>query len=212
MRYFFTFKTKTNSEKFFGKELFYMRLLNKRMGKTYILHKNKCDLQNKYFDHYQNNFIGYVIEFKDSQSFSKFKLGFRKLMNPNLDVASVVNEVYSFSIDDDFDDQFVLAREHHCRDIKKYENVILYNRRIENIAYSFNNYIRKNYVEPHTVKLSFDDDGKYDDLLQHNYDSICKIEDFMMQNKLYRIDVPDINELRRSAYNSLFKNFQIHTI
>lgn len=103
MRYFFNFYNHHHTDKFYNKELFYQRLLNKRMGKTYILHKNIHPIP-----HYSIGFDylnGYLIEFDSIESFSKFKLGFRKLFNPNLPDLLFIKDIISFCVEDNFKDQ-----------------------------------------------------------------------------------------------------------
>lgn len=122
MRYFFNFVTGGHSAKFDGKELFYMRLLNKRMGKTYTLHKN-CDFINHYHPPQYNMFNGYIIEFNDEAAYAKFKLGFRKLFNPNLNYTRYVQSIVSFKIDDDFVQKCNDMHENFLSDQQRYSQL-----------------------------------------------------------------------------------------
>lgn len=89
------------------KELFYKRLMAKRLGKeNYTIHKNRVTgtgLLNHIIDNEKNYFLGYTIEFNDKLAFSKFKLSYKSLLNPSLETPSTrIEKCRSFTVDDDY--------------------------------------------------------------------------------------------------------------
>lgn len=125
------------------KELFYQRLMKKRMGddgfKTHKLGYSPASSKlSVLIPSTENLFNDYVIEFKDKTSFSKFKLSYKKLLNPSLTTpSSRISHCRSFNVDDDFEDQIENLRKDFVRICENRDRISY---ALSNL-YNINNYV-----------------------------------------------------------------------
>lgn len=159
------------------KELFYQRLMQKRVGKgKYILHKKNMPKLDKFsllLNSSNNMFNGYVIEFADKMAFSKFKLSYKSLLNPSLERPSErISSCKSFCVDDDYDSKIDIM-------VEKYQ--ILENRKhnLSNILYGLNSIITIVKSLKHSSETSLNENvsisEKYDIDLDFDKDIIKKL-------------------------------------
>lgn len=214
MRYFFVFKTNTRSNKFDNRELFYVRLLNKRMGKNYKIH-GYCEYKIPDCSDYLriDHFNGYVIEFDNEAAFVKFKLGFKKLFNPNLNVKNHVYSVKSFAIDDDFIENYKKCCSILDDDMERYRSYATFMQTVNLLSELCGNI--KIFKNGYNTIKNIDDDVN-DEIVEHYERMKQKIEeidinfDFHEYNKFYGM-LSDTRQRHSENIEKMFINFQDHT-
>lgn len=209
MRYFFNFKTSKNVEKFNGRELFYMRLLNKRMGKCYFLHKNKCPIPHQHIG--ENHLQGYVIEFESKEAFAKFKLGFKKLFNPNINPSEHIVSIVSFTIDNDVD--FVKkvkeAYNDYIKEYNRYRSYVSLSYSLDNISSALtnmlsycNDIIDVDLVDQHILKNDLSD-------FVHQVEN-CNAKKLTLPK--LSVDLSSYCDRYYENYNNCFENLTWHSL
>lgn len=233
MKYFFNFKTFNRNGKVDNKELFYLRLLKKRMKENYQIHRNGCTLRSHGYPDAENNlFDGNIVEFYDRKSFAKFKLDYSGLLNPTInDWKAHIYSIVSFEVDDDFVDEADRLNTRYTT----VERIINEKNDMDRICEQYNSTltVTRQTVEARLSKISsgiFDNlDSEFiskelRDKLENTKKSLIKLNEELAKptmienlntNSMFYYSNPELIDLRQKHikhYKKLYKNIQQHDI